>query len=307
MMRYLAPFTGCAIAEYVMKNSRNHQAVVIYDDLATHTTVVEALVQIMKLPKIARVGLGAHAVLMERAGQFGSPMDASITAFALADTPDTTTREVSELREHVLSIVDDAVQFDSHLAVYRVYPPLDVLRPGPSIRGPPYQSAALWKHMRALRTRINEAHQIRLRVNHSAKLGLDLKPEEADVLDLQKLVRQFFAQEQFTPISRVQKELGVFVLSTIHMPKVPPNLQFWTLMDALTATLAQEHAELLEELESYPMAQPWSKVVEDELQQVLATVLKKLRKEAAQAQVKAQAEADAGGKEKNKEQDEGKK
>jgi F-type H+-transporting ATPase subunit alpha len=38
IMQYLAPFTGCAIAEYFMKQSPS-KSVVVYDDLATHLMV----------------------------------------------------------------------------------------------------------------------------------------------------------------------------------------------------------------------------------------------------------------------------
>ncbi|TMW61117.1 hypothetical protein Poli38472_013580 [Pythium oligandrum] len=279
IMQYLAPFTGCALAEYFMKQSKSNQSVVIYDDLAMHTTVVESLVQTMKLPKVTQLSLSGHTVLMERSAQFLKPTpSSSLTTFALADTPDSATGEVSELKERLMSFVDDSVVLESQLALQRVYPPIDVLQPGTSVRGPPFQSAAMWTHVSRLRARINESFHTKEHIDVSAHLGLEIEPEDAEVLEFQALARQFFEQTQLQSINRIEKELGVFYLTTIAITKLPPNMTTWELVRESLSVLQSENPELVHMLEDYPSDKAWTKETEDQLENALERVLAEARK-----------------------------
>ncbi|KAF1321563.1 Atpase, partial [Globisporangium splendens] len=281
--QYLTPFSGCAIAEYFMKTNKSRKSVVVYDDMATHTVVVESLVQTMKLPKISQLSLSAHAVLMERSAQLVDALgiNQSLTTFALADTPDSSTGEVTEFQQKMTSIVDDAVGLESQLARQRVYPPVDVLTPGASIRGPPFQSAALWKSMTKLRSLVNNASYTKSNVDVSKKLGLEVEPEDLEVLELQELVRQFFVQTPLRTVSRVEKEVGVLFLTTLQVRRVPtPNqFQLWDFVNNIVAQLNTESPELVHLIETHPRDQQWPAYVEEELTAVFTQALNRLRKE----------------------------
>lgn len=281
--QYLAPFSGCAIAEYFMKH-KSRKSVVVYDDMATHTMVVENLVQTMKLPKISQLSLSAHAILMERSAQLVDHVgNKSLTTFALADTPDST-GESTEFQQKMMSIVDDSIGLEGQLALQRVYPPVDVLTPGASIRGPPFQSAALWKHMTKLRSLVNDASYTKANVEVSKKLGFEVEPEDLEVLELQELVRQFFTQKPLTQVPELEKEIGVFFLTTVQVRRAPPELQVWEFLHDVMVQLGAESPELVHLIKSHPRDQQWPQYVEDELASVFAKSLDKLRKERQPAQ-----------------------
>lgn len=281
VMQYLAPFSGCAIAEYYMEHGKSHQSVVVYDDLAAHMMVVESLVQTMKLPKAAQLSLGAHAVLMERSAQFVDD-DKSLTTLALADTPDSATGESSELKERMTSIVDDCIELDASLAGHRVYPPVNVLAPGASIRGPPFQSATLWAFMHKLRPKINEAAHTKTNVEVARKLGFEVEPEDAEQLEFLELVQQFFTQKMLAPaVSTLEKELGVFLLTIARIRRLPANLSLWGFIGDVVEALTDkpEYVDLCHQLETHPRDKPWSSDLQDSVAALLLDTLDAQRAE----------------------------
>lgn len=287
VMQYLAPFTGCAVAEFFMDQGESHRSVVVYDDLAAHMMVVENLVQTMKLPRITQLSLSAHAVLMERSAQFSDADGKSLTTLVLADAPDSSTGEVSEFKERVTSIVDDCIHLESSLAKQRVYPAVNVLAPGASIRGPPFQSAALWKFMHELRPLINEAARTKENVEVARKLGFEIEPEDAERLEFLELVQQFFTQ---TPgavtVSQLEKELGAFLLTILQLPRLPSDLSLWDFVADVAQKLKEQpaFADVYQQLENHPRDKPWSTDLQENVESLLMEALDKTRKEQRERQ-----------------------
>ncbi|RHY03654.1 hypothetical protein DYB36_005367, partial [Aphanomyces astaci] len=190
IMQYLAPFAGCRIAESWLQDGVTKNAIVVYDDLSAHTMVVEQLIHMVKLPKAARLSFSGHANLMERSTQFSKKRGGtSLTSLVLADTPGK-----EDVASGLISIVDDHVLLDSNLTMRRVYPAIDCLAPGTSVRGPPFQRAALWKCMQHIRATIIEGHTIQENVTLAKGFGFDTEPEDQEVLDSRVLVQEFFVQ-----------------------------------------------------------------------------------------------------------------
>ncbi|RMX66975.1 hypothetical protein DD238_001628 [Peronospora effusa] len=279
VMQYLAPFTGCAIAEFLMQNGKSQHSVVVYDDLATHTTVVEGLVQLLLLPRAAQISLSAHGVLMERSAQFrgafkkeGGP---SLTSLVLVDAPDSL-ETPSEFQERVTSLVDDYVGLESSLVRSRVFPPVDVLAPGASVRGPPFQSATRWTFVSRLRARINAAAQVKQNVDVARKLGFEVEPEDAESLEFLELVQQFFTQkpllsasvpgqEQTAP-TELEIELGVFFLTIVDMAQLPicdgveeVPLDLWEFLRNVVARFSrEENHDIFCQLTTHLRTNAWS-------------------------------------------------
>ncbi|TYZ68520.1 hypothetical protein PybrP1_006426 [[Pythium] brassicae (nom. inval.)] len=277
--QYLAPFAGCALAEFFMRRAPSRQSVVVYDDLASHTVVVESLVQTMKLPRISQLSLSAHEVLMERSAALADGH--SLTTFALADAPDSSAGESTAFAQKMRAIVDDAVTLEGPLALQRVYPPVDVLRPGGSIRGPPFQAAALWKHAAALRALVNRASLTKANADVSKTLGLEVEPEDLEELAVRDLVRQFFVQPPLAPTSAaadVARAVGVCFLAGAHVRRLPPGVAIWDFVHAVMRALGEQAPELLHLLETHPRDQVWPPYVEDELAAVFAAEIATLRK-----------------------------
>ncbi len=272
IMQYLAPFTGCAIAEYFKAYGKTSNSVVIYDDLATHTMVVESLVTSMKLPKISQLQLSAHAVLMERSAQF---QQSSLTSFVIAETSDV---EVTEFQERISSMVDATIVLKSQLALQKVYPAMDVLQPGASIRGPPFQSTALWLYMTRVRSRINHAAQVQFTMEVSSSLGIESEPETLEEVEYQTLVRQFFSQTPLHSTTQVEREIGVFALSILEMSKLPSKVTWTQIQESLMQKLAKEE---IQRMESYPTTQQWT----EDMEQILTTRVEEVVDELVKLQI----------------------
>ncbi|CAI5739174.1 unnamed protein product [Hyaloperonospora brassicae] len=279
VLQYLAPFTGCAIAEYMMHNGNSRQSVVVYDDLATHTTVVEGLVQLLRLPRAAQISLSAHAVLMERSAQFRGKSETevgpSLTSLVLVNALDSL--EIpSEFQERVASLVDDFVGLETSLAQRRVFPPVDVLAPGPSVRGPPFQSATRWTFVSRLRARINAAAQVKHNVEVARKLGFETEPQDAERLEYLELVQQFFSQKpllasmtpgsQGTAVTELEIELGVYFLTIVDVVQLPGSaggegtpLNLWEFLRDVVARLSRKEShDILQQLTTHPRTKAWT-------------------------------------------------
>lgn len=310
VLQYLAPFTGCAVAEFLMYNGRSRRSVVLYDDLAAHTTVVEGLVQSLKLPRAAQLSLSAHAVLMERSAQFKGASKKeegpSLTSFVLVDAPDSL--EIpSEFQERVTSLVDDYIGLESTLARNRVFPPVDVLAPGASVRGPPFQSATRWTFVSRLRARINAAAQVKQNVEVARKLGFETEPEDAETLEFLELVQQFFTQkpllavmmpgpEQTAP-TELETELGAFFLTIVDMAHLPGSdgveeapLNLWEFLHDVVARLSRdENQDIMPQLTTHSRRKAWSLDLQENVALILSEELEAIKQRRTQEYKEEQA------------------
>ncbi|KAG7399408.1 hypothetical protein PHYBOEH_008922 [Phytophthora boehmeriae] len=295
VLQYLAPFSGCAIAEFLMHHGKSPRSVVVYDDLATHTTVVEGLVQSLRLPRVAQISLSAHAILMERSAQFKGASKKeegpSLTSFVLVDAPDS--QEIpSEFQERVTSLVDDYIGLEASLARNRVFPPVDVLAPGASVRGPPFQSATRWTFVSRLRARINAAAQVKQNVEVARKLGFETEPEDAEALEFLELVQQFFTQKPLLTATmsepteamptELETELGAFFLTFIDMVHLPSSedapLDLWEfLRDVMAALSREENHDMLHQLANHPRTKAWSLDLQDNVATLLFDELEEVK------------------------------
>ncbi|KAG1696899.1 hypothetical protein DVH05_017807 [Phytophthora capsici] len=310
VLQYLAPFTGCAVAEFLMYNGKSPRSVVVYDDLATHTTVVEGLVQALHLPRAAQISLSAHAVLMERSAQFRGATrketGPSLTSLVLVDAPDS--QEIaSEFQERVTSLVDDYVGLESSLARSRVFPPVNVLAPGSSVRGPPFQSATRWTFVSRLRARINAAAQVKQNVEVARKLGFETEPEDAETLEFLELVQQFFTQKpqlsvattepkQIAP-TELETELGAFFLTIVDMAHLPGSdgsedaqLNLWEFLHDVVATLSrEENADIMHQLTTHSRTKAWSLDLQENVALALFEELEAIKRRRTQEYKEEQA------------------
>lgn len=296
VLQYLAPFTGCAVAEFLMHKGKSRKSVVVYDDVATHTMVVEGLVHSLKLPRAAHTSLCAHAVLMERSAQFksatGKKDGPSLTSFVLVDTLDSG-ESASELQERITSLIDDCIWLDSSLARCRVFPPINVLAPGASVRGPPFQSATRWAFISRLRARINAAAHVKDNVDLARTLGFETEPHDAEMLEFLDLVQAFFTQRPLVSTawthavpSELETELGAYFLTIVDVAQLPRRndneerpLDLWDFIRAVVATLSrEENADMLQQLHNHSRTKAWSLNLQENVGLVLADELEAMKR-----------------------------
>lgn len=115
-MQYIAPYAGCAMAEYFMYNGQH--ALIIYDDLSKQATAYREMSLLLRRPPGREAYPGdvffLHSRLLERAAKLSDEMGAgSMTALPIIET------QAGDLSAYiptnVISITDGQIFLDSNL------------------------------------------------------------------------------------------------------------------------------------------------------------------------------------------------
>lgn len=126
-LQYLAPYTGCAIAEEFRDKGRD--ALIVYDDLTKHAQCYREMALLLKRPPGREAYPGdifyAHSRLLERACKFSAAHGAgSLTAIPIIETQagDVTTY----IPTNVISITDGQIYLESGLFYRGIRPAVNV-------------------------------------------------------------------------------------------------------------------------------------------------------------------------------------
>ena len=128
-LKYLAPYSGCAVAEAWMAAGRD--TLVVYDDLTTHAHAYRELSLLLRRPPGREAYPGdifyLHSRLLERSTRLGpSYGGGSMTALPLVET---TEGEIAAyIPTNLISITDGQIYFDASLFAAGVLPAIDVTR-----------------------------------------------------------------------------------------------------------------------------------------------------------------------------------
>ncbi len=115
-MQYLAPYTGCAMAEYFMYNSQH--ALIVYDDLSKQATAYREMSLLLRRPPGREAYPGdvffLHSRLLERSAKLNDEMGGwSMTALPIIETQ---AGDVSAyIPTNVISITDGQIFLDTNL------------------------------------------------------------------------------------------------------------------------------------------------------------------------------------------------
>ena len=128
-LQYLAPFAGCAVAEYWMRKGRD--TLVVYDELTAHAMSYRELSLLLRRPP-GREAYPAdifylHSRLLERSTCLASKHGGgSMTALPIIETKEG--EIASYIPTNLISITDGQVYFDSALFSSGFLPAIDVTR-----------------------------------------------------------------------------------------------------------------------------------------------------------------------------------
>ncbi len=115
-LQYVAPYSGCAIAEYFMYKGRD--VLIIYDDLSKHAVAYRAMSLLLRRPPGREAYPGdvfyLHSRLLERAAKLSDELGGgSITALPLIETQ---AGDVSAyIPTNVISITDGQIFLETEL------------------------------------------------------------------------------------------------------------------------------------------------------------------------------------------------
>lgn len=128
-LQHLAPFAGCAIAEFWMQ--QGHDTLVVYDDLTTHAKTYRELSLLLRRPPGREAFPGdifsVHARLLERATCLNAAHGGgSMTALPIVETKQ---GEIAAyIPTNLISITDGQIYLDHTLFVSGFRPAIDIAR-----------------------------------------------------------------------------------------------------------------------------------------------------------------------------------
>jgi len=194
---YLAPYAGCAIAEYFMAKGKD--VLVVYDDLSKHAWAYRQISLLLRRPPGREAYPGdvfyLHSRLLERSANLSKEAGGgSITALPIIETQ---AGDVSAyIPTNVISITDGQIYLESDLFYQGVRPALNVGLSVSRVGG-----AAQVKNMRKLAGKLRlELAQYR-ELAAFAQFGSDLDENTQKQLNRGARLTELLKQPQYSPIS----------------------------------------------------------------------------------------------------------
>ncbi len=196
-LQYLAPYAGCAIAEYFME--KGEDALIVYDDLTKHAWAYRQISLLLRRPAGREAYPGdvfyLHSRLLERAAKLDDKNGGgSLTALPIIETQ---ANDVSAyIPTNVISITDGQIYLESDLFYAGIRPAINV---GLSVSrvGSKAQTSAM-KSV-AGRLRLDYAQYRELAA--FAQFGTDLDQATRAQLDRGARITEVFKQLQFRPMA----------------------------------------------------------------------------------------------------------
>ncbi|MDE6107136.1 MAG: F0F1 ATP synthase subunit alpha [Oscillospiraceae bacterium] len=233
-MQYIAPYSGCAMAEYFM--DKGEDVLIIYDDLSKHAVAYRALSLLIRRPPGREAFPGdvfyLHSRLLERAARIAPEYGGgSITALPIIETQ---AGDVSAyIPTNVISITDGQIFLESELFHAGVMP---AVNPGISVSR--VGGAAQIKAMKQVAGTLKLAYSQYRELQSFAQFGSDLDADTKRRLAQGERIVEVLKQDRNAP---VPVELQVCILYAVTHDK---------LTDVAVENVRQYEKELYEDLKN---------------------------------------------------------
>lgn len=245
--RYLAPFSGCAIAEHWMRMGRD--TLVVYDDLTRHAQSYRELSLLLQRPPGREAYPGdifyLHSRLLERSTVLASEYGGgSMTALPIIETRQ---GELSAyIPTNLISITDGQIYLDSKLFAGGILPAIDIGRSVSRIGGkaqhPAIKSAAAHIRLDYLQF---------LELELFARFGTRLEAGVEQKLINGRLLRELLKQDRLQPLPEKAHLAWLLAYGEGLLKGLTPELaaeklnQLFTKLKGQTATLEQNKQQWL--------------------------------------------------------------
>lgn len=215
-MQYLAPYAGCAMAEYFTYNGKD--TFVIYDDLSKHAVAYRELALLLRRPPGREAYPGdifyTHSRLLERAVRLSQKNGGgSLTAFPLIETKagDIT----AYIPTNVISITDGQIYLETDLFNQGFRPAMNV---GYSVSrvGGAAQIKAMSQIAGELRLELSQYRELEAFAEFSADLDEESKAQLARGDRLMEILKQ----KQYTPMPVEEQVVSLFVAVENHLADI---------------------------------------------------------------------------------------
>jgi F-type H+-transporting ATPase subunit alpha len=216
-LQYVAPYAGCAMAEFFMYNKQD--ALIVYDDLSKQAAAYRQISLLMRRPPGREAYPGdifyAHSRLLERAAKLSDELGAgSLTALPIVETQE---GEVSAyIPTNVISITDGQIYLQPDLFFAGQRPAMNV---GISVSrvGGSAQVPAMKKVAGGLRLDLAAFRELEA----FAQLGTDVDAATQARLDRGYRMTELLKQGLYNPMHVTDQVLSIYAGTRGHLDKVP--------------------------------------------------------------------------------------
>ena len=247
-MQYIAPYSGCAIAEEFMYNGRD--VLIIYDDLSKHAVAYRAMSLLLRRPPGREAYPGdvfyLHSRLLERAAKLSDALGGgSMTALPVIETM---AGDISAyIPTNVISITDGQIYLETELFNAGVRPAVNV---GLSVSrvGGSAQSKAMRRVAGRLRLDLAQYRELAV----FAQMAGDLEKSTRQALEHGMRLTEMLKQGQYKPYPMASQVILLYTVINKYMIEVPLksikdfSAEFLTYVDT-------NHPEIRQEIQSTGM------------------------------------------------------
>ena len=264
-MQYIAPYAGCAMAEYYMHKGRD--VLIVYDDLSKHAIAYRAMSLLLERAPGREAYPGdvfyLHSRLLERSAHLSDKLGGgSMTALPIVETQ---AGDVSAyIPTNIISITDGQIFLESDLFFAGQRPAVNV---GLSVSrvGGAAQTKATKKATGSLRLDLAQYREMEVFTQFSSDLDDSTKEQLHYGQGLMRILRQ----KQYHPLSMHQQVI-VLVCAMGHVLSKVAVKDVTDFRDALLEHFEQEHSELCRSLED-------EKVLTDDMKQEILRIAEAFR------------------------------
>lgn len=262
-MQYIAPYAGCAMAEYYMHKGRD--VLIVYDDLSKHAIAYRAMSLLLERAPGREAYPGdvfyLHSRLLERSAHLNDKLGGgSMTALPIVETQ---AGDVSAyIPTNIISITDGQIFLESDLFFAGQRPAVNV---GLSVSrvGGAAQTKATKKATGSLRLDLAQYREMEVFTQFSSDLDDSTKEQLHYGQGLMRILRQ----KQYHPLSMHQQVI-VLVCAMGHVLSKVAVKDVTDFRDALLDHFEQEHSDLCRSLED-------EKVLTDDMKQEILRIAEK--------------------------------
>ena len=244
-LQYIAPYSGCAMAEYFREQGRD--VLIVYDDLSKHAVAYRALSLLIRRPPGREAYPGdvfyLHSRLLERAAcvapEYGG---GSITALPIIETQ---AGDVSAyIPTNVISITDGQIFLETELFHAGVMP---AINPGISVSR--VGGSAQLKAMKKVSGELKLLYSQYRELQSFAQFGSDLDADTRARLALGERIVEVLKQNRNSPVSAGCQVCIIYAVIHGYLDKVSVD-KVAEYEQRLYETMQAEHSDLLARFEA---------------------------------------------------------
>jgi F-type H+-transporting ATPase subunit alpha len=244
-MQFLAPYSGCAMAEYFRDNAKH--ALIVYDDLSKQAVAYRQMSLLLRRPPGREAYPGdvfyLHSRLLERAAKLSDDLGGgSLTALPIIETQ---AGDVSAyIPTNVISITDGQIFLESDLFYSGVRPAINV---GLSVSrvGGSAQIKAMKKLAGTMRLDLAQYREMAA----FSQFASDLDASTRQLLSRGERLTELLKQKQYQPLRVSEQIVGIYAGTKGYLDDITPKNV--TVFEAhLLEIIRSSYGKLLDEIEA---------------------------------------------------------